>query len=805
MKKFWKILFRVLLSLIGLAVTVALIAAIYTNSNILSPDKKERFKGVEIEEITENGYTFRDLNRNGELDIYEDDRNSLEERVNDLLSQMTVEEKIRTLKGGGMKSGVGLGPSDEGVAGAVGVIVPIPRLGIPTVYLSDGPAGLRISPTRKKDANTYYCTAFPIGTLLASTWNTEVVEKVGEAMGNEALEYGVDVILGPGANIHRGPLCGRNFEYYSEDPVVTGNIGAAMVNGIESNGVGSSVKHFVANNQETNRNFNDVIISDRAFREIYLRGFEIIVEKSQPWTIMSSYNLVNGTYTSQSRSLLTGILRDDWGFEGLVMTDWFGGQNPPAQIHAGNDLLEPGTRKQLKALTRAYEDGSLSIEDIDTSVKRILRLILTSQKMKQYPYSNSPDLEAHALVTRQSASEGMVLLKNEGALPLNSQGNIALLGATSYDFIAGGTGSGDVNEAYTVSLEEGLTNAGYTINESAKNDFEAHKAANKEAFEKPEGLLQAMMNKYMPPELIPTNEQLEQYVNSADIAVITIGRNSGEGGDRVKEDDFLLTADEHELIKNSCEAFHASGKKVVVVLNIGGVIETASWKQHPDAILLAWQGGQEGGNSVADILSGKVNPSGKLPMTFPVALEDHASTANFPMSGETLKLGTMLSSRKEKPEAEKVANIDYTNYEEGIYVGYRHFDKAGLEVSYPFGYGLSYTDFLFETMDVAVEDEVVNIHVTVTNTGDVAGKEVVEIYVSKPESNVDRPVRELKAFAKTPLLKSGESVELTLQIPVSDLSYWNEDSSGWTLEEGTYTLLAGSSSRDIKLSKEIGL
>jgi beta-glucosidase len=400
----------------------------------------------------------------------------------------------------------------------------------------------------------------------------------------------------------------------------------------------------------------------------------------------------------------------------------------------------------------------------------------------------------------------MVLLKNEsGALPLGHEMNIALLGATSYDFIAGGTGSGDVNEAYTVSLEEGLTNAGYAINQAAKEDFEAHKADNPEAFEKPEGLLQAMMNKYTPPELIPTSKQLGKYVQSADMAIITIGRNSGEGGDRVKEDDFLLTADEQEMIENVCEAFHAAGKKVVVVLNIGGVIETASWKQHPDAILLAWQGGQEGGNSVADILSGKVNPSGRLPMTFPVALEDHASSANFPMSGESMKLGSMLSSRKPVPEDEKVRNIDYTIYEEGIYVGYRHFDKAGLEVSYPFGYGLSYTDFTYENMDVTVEDEGIRINVTVKNSGDAAGKEVVEIYVAKPDSNVDRPVQELKGFVKTPLLNSGESIEMTLHIPVSDLAYWNEGTSDWTLEKGAYSVLACSSSRDIRLSEEIEL
>ncbi len=804
MKKTLKTVLKVLLSILGLLIVIAIIAAFYINSTFINIDKKDKYKGVEIKEITSNGFTFRDMNRNGELDIYEDSRKSIKERTNDLLSQMTLDEKIRLLKGSGMKSGMGLGKAGEGVRGAVGTIVPISRLGIPELYLSDGPAGLRINSTRKNDDNTYYCTAFPIGTLLASTWNVDLVEEVGEAMGNEVLEYGIDVILGPGANIHRGPLCGRNFEYYSEDPVITGNIGAAMVNGIESNGVGTSVKHFVANNQETARNNNDVIISERAFREIYLKGFEIIVKKAQPWTIMSSYNLVNGTYTSEDRSLLTDILRNDWGFEGIVMTDWFGGNNPPAQIHAGNDLLEPGTKKQLKSLTKAAEKGELSEEDINTSVKRILKLIMNSRKMEQYKYSNKPDLQAHAQVTRQSASEGMVLLKNENTLPFKNVKNIALFGVTSFDFIAGGTGSGDVNEAYTVSLEEGLTNAGYLINASAKEAFEAHKAANVDAFIKSEGLA-AMMDSRRPPEMKPSDELLTECAKEADIAIITIGRNSGEGIDRVKKNDFLLSDDEQEIINNVCQTFHASGKKVVVVLNIGGVIETASWKKQPDAILLAWEGGQEGGNSVSDILNGKINPSAKLTMTFPINLEDHASTANFPLDGQPMNFNALLFGNKEKPADERIQNVDYTNYEEGIYVGYRHFDKNNLDVSYPFGYGLSYTNFEFENMDVSVSDGTINISVFVKNTGEVAGKEVVEIYVSKPDSKIDRPVQELKAFAKTPLLNSGDIAQLTMSIPVSDLSYWNEDNSGWTLEKGVYSVLAASSSRDIKLSKEVNL
>lgn len=801
MKKWLKITLITLGSLLVLLILAGIGGWMWMKSTFLDFEKGYA-ENLALKELTIDGYTFLDRNGNGRLDIYEDDRRSTEERVEDLLAQMTLEEKIHLLKGSGIASAMGRVEPGTGIPGAVGTIVPTPRLGIPTIYLSDGPAGLRIEPTRKNEGRTYYCTAFPIGTLLSSTWNVALVEEVGQAMGNEALEYGIDVILGPGANIHRHPLCGRNFEYYSEDPVLTGRIGAAMVNGIESNGVGASVKHFVANNQESSRNFNDAIVSERAMREIYLKGFEIIVKESQPWTVMSSYNKVNGTYTSESKYLLTDILRKDWGFEGLVMSDWFGGQNAPAQVSAGNDLLEPGTNKQWKALIKAHKKGTLREEDIDTSARRILKLILESRKMQNYQYGNNPDLKAHAQITRQSAAEGMVLLKNENALPIAPAKNVALLGVTSYDFIAGGTGSGDVNEAYTVSLEEGLKNAGFEINATAKSIFEAHKEANKEAFVKPVGM-NAMFQPYDPPEVVFTAEQLKQIASGADIGIIAIGRNSGEGGDRVEQDDFLLSAEEQAMIANACQAFHAAGKKVVVVLNIGGVIETASWKAQPDAILLAWQGGQEGGNSAADILSGKVNPSGKLPMTFPVHLADHASNANFPLDGEPMSMSGMFFAKGAKSEEEKIRNKDYTLYEEGIYVGYRHFDKANIEVSYPFGYGLSYTGFEFGNMEATLANDTILVAVTVKNTGERAGKEVVQIYFSKPNSGIDRPNQELKAFAKTRNLEAGETEDIMIRIPVSALRYWDEENSGWAMEKGAYAVRAGASSRDIRLIKEV--
>lgn len=725
--------------------------------------------------------------------------------LSSVVKSLTLDEKLHLVIGQNLDVDAAgtavVGATKNYVPGAAGNTYAISRLGITPAVLADGPAGLRIDPTRKDDKNTYYCTHFPIGTLLASTWNTALVEHVGKAIGNEAKEYGVDVLLAPALNIHRNPLCGRNFEYYSEDPLVSGKIAAAYVNGVQSNGVGTSIKHFAVNNQETNRQGVDAIVSQRALREIYLKPFEIAVKEAKPWTVMSSYNYINGTYASQSNDLLTTVLRDEWGFDGMVMTDWYGGKDAVEQMKAGNDLLMPGRKQQYDQLKSALSDGSLSMKVVDKNISRILEMVMRTPRFHNYKYSNQPDLKGHASVTRQSAVEGMVLLKNNGALPFNDINKVALFGNCSYEFIAGGTGSGNVNRAYTVSLLEGMKNAGLKTDDSMQAEYAQYIAYAKTQVKEPEGPMASFLSAPLPKEKVYDDDRLATIAESNDVAVVTIGRLSGEFVDR-KLSDFNLSDEENALLHKVCDAFHAKNKKVVVLLNIGGVIETASWKNLPDAILLAWQAGQEGGNSVADILTGKVSPSGKLTMTFPNSFADHASSDNFPTEGKMIAFDRNNADGVGNKQKQK--NIDYTCYAEDVYVGYRYFDSFDKAVSYPFGYGLSYTSFVYSNAAVKRDGSKVVVSVDVANNGKTSGKEVVELYASAPDSKLmNKPMKELKAFAKTQVLAPGEHETLTMTFDCHDLASFDEQQSAWRVDAGRYQLLLGSSSRDIRQTLDL--
>ena len=601
----------------------------------------------------------------------------------------------------------------------------------------------------------------------------------------------------------RNPLCGRNFEYYSEDPVVAGKTAAAYIIGVQKNDVGTSIKHFAANNQETNRMNNDARISQRALREIYLKGFEIAIKESKPWTVMTSYNYINGTYSSESKDLVQTILRDEWGYEGTVMTDWFGGKDGAIQMWAGNDMLQPGKAEQFDSIVAGVKSGKLAEADLDRNVARILNLIEMSPRYQGYEFSNKPDLKAHAEVTRQSAAEGMVLMKNEKALPFaESVKNVALYGITSYDFIAGGTGSGNVNHAYVVSLLDGMKNGGYTVSEELKQSYESYivdakKAAEEELEAKAKkdpktAMLARFLPQPLPAEKLFAADELAAQAEKADVAVITLGRLSGEFLDR-NVSNFNLSDSERKLIEQVCEVYHKAGKQVVVLLNIGGVIETASWSNLPDAILCAWQAGQEGGNSVVDVLSGKQSPSGKFTMSWPVKFTDAYSSKNFPIDQDP-RIDMMNQGQKGD-----VKNVDYTNYEEDIYVGYRYFDSFDVPVSYPFGFGLSYTTFEYADAKVAENGDAYEVSVTIKNSGEREGKEVVELYVAAPDSKAaNKPVKELKAYAKTKNLKPGESETLTLSVKAADLASFDEAASAWVVAEGEYQFLVGASSQDIK-------
>ena len=561
-------------------------------------------------------------------------------------------------------------------------------------------------------------------------------------------------------------------------------------------------------------------MSQRALREIYLKAFEIMVKESDPWTIMTSYNKLNGPYAVQNYELLTTIVRDEWGWKGMYVSDWNAGDDAVAAMLAGNDMLQPGQDKQYQAIFEAAKSGKLPMEVLDANVKRILEYVIKTHNFKKAGHQcqkeaghqcNKPcceqmcsaeNLKAHAQVVREVGADGIVLLKNSGILPLTGK-RVALFGCTSYDWISGGSGFGGTSVGhYTVSLIEGMRSAGYEVYKPLIAAYTQHIAAEEKRLF-PNGRPPFSL---MPParaeEKQFTADELNAAIEGSDVAIISLGRKSGEAADR-SEADFYLKEGEAQLIKAVSEAYHAKGKQVIVLLDICSPVDVASWQDQIDALVCTWQGGQESGFSVADVLSGKVNPSGKLPMTFQIKYGDAYADKNFPSNVDDKTLGAMFMWGYNKDQAPKEckpqANIDFTNYEEDIYVGYRYFDSFGKPVAYPFGFGLSYTTFGYENLSVTEAGGIYTIQVDVKNTGDKAGRNVVELFVAAPNSKkLNKPEKELRNYAKTSLLKPGEKETVTMKVSVEDLASFNEKASAWKTDAGVYTFMICSSANDVE-------
>jgi len=728
------------------------------------------------------------------------------DKIEKIIGSLTLEEKIGMIVGDGrfLINSENEKIADVFIASRNSKMV-IPRLSIRTTALTDGPSGINKGPAPEGAKDYTYTTAFPTSTCLAATWNTELVENVGKAFGNEVLEYDYDLVLMPALNLHRNPKGGRSFEYYSEDPLLSGKLSASMVNGLQSNGIGATLKHFLANNQETNRRKYNAVVSQRALREIYLRGFEIAVKESKPKAIMTAYNKLNGFYTPEIPELLQDIVRKEWGFEGLYMTDFdmhYG--DAVAQVRAGINMIMSGSLVELSQLKAALKNKTLDESKLDENLFYNMQLKLSSPSMKEYNPSLKPDLEAHAKIAREATGEGMVLLKNANStLPIKKKKRIAVFGKISYYSIAAGTGSGGIrSNKYEISVNEGLKSAGFKVlKELEKNYMDFIEKTKREnlvpdyfnnpKMRKDNGIKDDQAPPHFKKRLVAFSKEqavsktnISKYESNSDMAVITLGRSGGEN----YENGYLpISQIELDLVKDVCTIFHTAGKKVIVILNVGGVWETASWRDYPDAILMAWQPGQEGGHAVADILKGAVNPSGKLPDSFPMKYEDVPSASSFP--------GV--------PANDPINSF----YEEGIYVGYRYYDSFNVPTAYEFGFGLSYTNFEYADLKLSQSSFSSKMKVTMKlkNTGEVAGKEVVQLYLAAPSTVIEKPVQELKGFAKSKLLQPGESQQLSFELDERSLaSFWNGISS-WVADKGSYEVRMGASSKDIRLKASFTL
>ncbi len=633
---------------------------------------------------------------------------------------------------------------------------PIEHLGLPVLTCSDGPHGVRrIADVNNLIATSLPATCFPTASCMASTWNVDLIYAVGQAIAEECITLKVDVVLGPGVNMKRTPLGGRNFEYYSEDPYLAGQMASSFIAGVQSKGVGTSLKHFAANNQETQRLSISSEMDERTLREIYLPAFETAVRKAKPWTVMCAYNKLNGIYCSENHKLLTGILRDEWGFEGFVFSDWGSVHDRVASLKAGLDLEMPGPREErVKAVVEAVRSGELSETVLDESVRRLLGIIF---KAAEKPKGGSFDITEHHTLARRIAADGMVLLKNNGILPLKDQKRIAVVGLAAKKAHFQGGGSSHINPTKVdvpfMELQRAAGNAELSYSEGYPSD---------------DGFSQILI------DVAVRNARI------ADVALLYLALPETKESEGYDRSDLDLTLHQVALIK----AVTAVQPNTIVILNNGAPVVMSEWIDGTAAVLEAWMVGQAGGGAIADVLYGKVNPSGKLAETFPLRLVDTPAHINFPGENGVVRYG------------------------EGIFIGYRYYDVKEIPVQFPFGYGMSYTTFDYHNPKVSSQTfrdvDGLTVSVDVTNTGKMAGKEVVQVYVHDHKSELFRPPKELKGFAKVEL-QPGETKKVALELDFRAFAYYHPAYLRWITEDGEFDILIGASSTDIRCIQTVTL
>lgn len=659
--------------------------------------------------------------------------------IQSILSQMTLEEKAALCTGASFWT-----------------TTPVKRLGVPEMLVTDGPHGVRRVPDVTSIlTESLPATCFPTASSLASTWNVDLLREMGQALGEECVALNVDVILGPGANMKRTPLCGRNFEYFAEDPFLAGELVTSLINGIQSKGVGASLKHYAANSQEFHRHSVSAEVDERTLREIYLPAFEKAVKKAKPWTVMCAYNKLNGTLCSEHHELLVDILKNEWGFEGLVVSDWGAVHDRVASLKGGVDLEMPGPKEvRVKNVVEAVQAGELDEAVLNEAVHRILTIIF---KAAETPKGGKFDIDAHHALARRIAAEGIVMLKNNGVLPLKGAQEIAVIGRAAREPYFQGSGSSHINS----------TRVDIPIDE----------------LKKLAGNAELTYAEGYPPDLSfqqPLIDEAVSAAGAADVALLYIclpAAKESEGYDRA---DLDLTPQQVALIKAVC----AVQPRTVVILNNGAAVTVSEWIGDAAAVLEAWMMGQAGAGAIADVLFGRANPSGKLAETFPLKLADTPAFLNYP--GENGKV----------------------RYGEGIFIGYRYYDTKGMPVQFPFGHGETYTTFAYSQHRVSAstfkDEDGLTVSVNVTNTGTVAGKEVVQVYVHDHKSALVRPVKELKGFAKVEL-QPGETRTVTIQLDFRAFAYYHPGYRQWVTEDGEFDILIGASSADIRCTETVTL